>query len=89
MRIKMSGQYLPHEFQDAIDSIVQSLVVNGMHEIRSANLYINAIRGDRYIDFEDQETGAPFVMLEYKGRTKREFKIRSPRLQPARDDSGE
>lgn len=82
MRIKMSGQYRPHEFQDAVDCIVQALVANGMNEIRSANLYINAYRGDQELVFSDQETGAPFKLLKFEGRDLREFKTLSPRIQP-------
>lgn len=86
MRIKMSGQYRPHEFQDAVDCIVQSLVANGINEIRSANLYLNAYRDDCEIQFADQETGAPFKLLKFEGREQREFKTLSPRMQPVLDD---
>lgn len=86
MRIKMSGQYRPHEFQDAVDCIVQALVANGMNEIRSANLYINAFHNDRQLEFADQETGAPFKLLKFEGRDQRQFKTFSPRVQPIADD---
>ena len=89
MRIKMSGQYRPHEFQDAVDCIVQTLVANGMNEIRSANLYINAYRGDRQLEFADQETGAPFKLLEFQGRDSREFKTQSPRLRTIDDEDAQ
>lgn len=89
MRIKMSGLYRPHEFQDAIDCIVQTLVANGMSEIRSANLYISPFRDDRALEFADQETGAPFELLKFEGREQREFEVRSPRVRPIVDDSGD
>lgn len=86
MRIKMSGQYRPHDFQDAVDCIVQALVANGMNEIRGANLYINAYHGDQELVFSDQETGAPFKLLKFEGRDRRQFRVLSPRIQPLLDE---
>lgn len=82
MRIKMSGQYRPHDFQDAIDAIVQTLVANGITEFRGAYLYLKTFRDGRIVEFEDQETGAPFEILEFRGRETREFKRYSHRVTP-------
>lgn len=82
MRIKMAGAYTTYEFLDAMDCIVQSLEVNGMQEIRGVNLYLQPYRYGRAIDFEDQETGAPFVLVKFEGRETRKFKRTSPRVVP-------
>ena len=87
MRIKMAGAYTTYEFLDAMDCIVQSLKVNGMEEIRGANLYLQPYRYGRVIDFEDQETGAPFVLLRFEGRKTLKFKRSSPRIIPVVVDS--
>ena len=82
MRIKMAGAYTTYEFLDAMDCIVQSLEANGLQEIRGANLYLQPFRYGRLLEFEDQETGAPFVLMRFEGRDLREYKTRSPRLRP-------
>lgn len=82
MRIKMAGAYTTYEFLDAMDCIVQSLEANGLQEIRGANLYLQPFRYGRLLEFEDQETGAPFTLIKFEGREKRKFKIRSPRIRP-------
>ena len=89
MRIKMAGAYTTYEFLDAMDCIVQSLKVNGMEEIRGANLYLQPFRYGRLLDFQDQETGAPFVLVEFQGREKRNFKTRSPRFRPVPSENEE
>ncbi|WOE74048.1 hypothetical protein [Alterisphingorhabdus coralli] len=78
----MSGAYSAHEFLDAVDCIVQTLVANGMDEIRSANIYINPYRHCELLAFHDQDMGKEFQLLDYQGRRKREFVRMSPRVQP-------
>lgn len=84
MRIKMSGSYRSHEFLDAVDCIVQTLVANGVDEFRSPNIYIEPFRNDQLVRFQDQETGAPFKVLEFRGHNNREFKTSSPRIHPVK-----
>lgn len=86
MRIKMAGGYGLFEFQDAVDCIVQALKHNGVDEIRSVNIYLHPFGGSgEPIHFDDQETGAPFQILTYRGGRSQEFRVTSPRLQPERE----
>lgn len=89
MRIRMSGSYRSYEFVDAVDCIIQTLVANGVDEIRSANIYIRPYCGDQLLQFEDQETGTPFKLLQFQGSRSRPFKPRSPRVAPVIDRGSE
>lgn len=88
MRIRMHGGYRPHELLDAFDAIVQTLVLNGADEFRASNLYIQPYQNGHRLDFDHQETGAPFRLLEFNGEYRKAFNVGSPRLRPA-DDEGE
>ena len=88
MRVKLHGAYLPHELLDAMDAIVQTLVQNGADEFRASNLYFQPYREGRQLNFDDQDTGAPFRLLEFNGEWKsKAFKICSPRLRPGSEET--
>lgn len=86
LRIRLGGGYTPHEFLDAMDRIVQTLVANGVGEIRGANLYLQPFQGSRQLFFHDQETGAPFQILQYDGPHERPYKPITTRLRPIVSD---
>lgn len=81
----MAGAYWLHEFEEAIDCILQSLRRNGVNELRSINLYLQPFGGGEHIEFDDQETGLPFEILKYQGPRRRKYERSSPRLQPEQE----
>lgn len=82
MRIKMAGAYTPEEFVTAIQRIVDMLVANGATCIRGSNLYIQPAQGQYGLEFQDQETGAPFEVLEWKGVKRGVFDVIDPDVEP-------
>ncbi|WBY18035.1 hypothetical protein PF049_14240 (plasmid) [Erythrobacteraceae bacterium WH01K] len=76
MRIKMAGAYTTYEFLDAMDCIVQSLKVNGMEEIRGANLYLQPFRYGRLLDFQGSGNRRTICACRVSGA--REAKIQNP-----------
>lgn len=70
-----------------MDAIVQTLVQNGADEFGASYLYFQPYREGRQLNFGDQETGAPFRLLDFNGEWKvRELKVCSPRLLPGSEE---
>ncbi len=82
MRIKMAGTYTPEEFVAAIQRIVDTLVANGADCIRGSNIYINPAKGQYHLEFQDQETGAPFELIEFTGVKRTVFSIIDTDVKP-------
>jgi predicted nucleic-acid-binding protein len=85
MRIKMAGAYWLHDFQEAIDHIVASLKHNGVDQLRGVNLYLQLFGQGERIEFDNQECGTPFEILEYARQRRQEFRPISQRLQPGHE----
>ena len=83
MRIKFHGSFRPYGFADAVDTVAQGLVNNGVDEIRQVYLYLTPMADGDTLLFHDEFVGEPLEHLEFSGRSRRRlFKITSPRLRP-------
>ncbi len=82
MRVRMSGSYYLHEFEEAIDLVIQTLSVNHIDEVRSITLDFQPYSCCSPVVFQDEECGAPFQILRHEKRTIQKFKVASHRLLP-------